>query len=495
MTNTTECTSLVPETQMQTLMIEAAEPEILLPVKKCIQFEMMKINGQTVDVPVEVLIHETADEVRKIHPLATIEETGALLCYKDGVFVRGGEAKVEALLHKSFHGYECFDPVQTPKKVIAHLKGLTMASKDKFDADLDIINMKNGLYNWRKKTLYKHSPNYLSLIQIPVIYDLAARCPRIETVLRRVLSETDIVKFKEFAGYCLYRHYPIQKVFILLGPGQTGKSYVLDVLRQFVGDENACSVSLTNLVNNRFAGSDLFGRLLDVVNEMDSGELLSSDLFKQITGGSKDPIRAERKYEHAFDFINFAKLAFATNKFPKSRDDTTGFWRRFEILLCYHVFTADEYDTETLDHLTDPEELSGFFNVVIGMLPELLERRAFTNGMTPEQVKEIWEANSVPIVDFADRFIDAHAADQVIPKDALHEWFLKYCRLVGTTEAEWTIRKFNSELKKIIPEFKNNWHDKTCRVNGKGCKVWYDTRFKEDEFKIFEQEVRKPRKT
>jgi phage/plasmid-associated DNA primase len=58
---------------------------------------------------------------------------------------------------------------------------------------------------------------------------------------------------------------------------------------------------------------------------MDSGELLSSDLFKQITGGSKDSIRAERKYEHAFEFVSFAKLAFATNKFPKTCDDTTGF--------------------------------------------------------------------------------------------------------------------------------------------------------------------------
>ena len=66
MTNTTECTSLVSESQMQTLMIEAAEPEILLPVKKCIQFEMMKLDGKQVEVPVDVLIHETADEVRKI---------------------------------------------------------------------------------------------------------------------------------------------------------------------------------------------------------------------------------------------------------------------------------------------------------------------------------------------------------------------------------------------------------------------------------------------
>jgi hypothetical protein len=78
----------------------------------------------------------------------------------------------------------------------------------------------------------------------------------------------------------------------------------------------------------------------------------------------------------------------------------------------------------------------------------------------------------------------------VIPKDELHDWFLKYCKLVGTTEAEWTIRRFNSELKKTIPEFKNTVHDKTCRVDLKGCKVWYDTRFKGEEYKAFEQEGR-----
>lgn len=476
------------------LSLGSAEPEILLPIEECCEYGEVRIGNEVFKVLKSVLIHKTADEVLKLIPLATVEETGALLYYKDGVYLGGGEAKVEALLHKSFHGYEIFNPDYTPRMVISHLKGITMVSKDKFDANLDLINMKNGLYNWREDTLYEHSPIYLSRIQIPVDYDPEATCSKISTVLGRVMAPEDIRKFLEFAGYCLYRQYPIQKVFILLGPGRTGKSYVLDVLRQFVGNANSCSVSLMNLSDNRFAGSDLHGKLLDVVNEMDSGQLLSSDLFKQITGGSKDPIRAERKYEHAFTFISFAKLVFATNKLPKTSDDTTGFWRRFEILRCDHVFTKEEYDAETLDHLTDPEELSGFFNLVISMLPELLERRAFTGEMSPEQVKQIWEENSVPIVDFADRFIDAHAVDQVIPKDALHQLFLKYCRLVGTTEAEWTIRRFNSELKKIIPEYKNIRHDTTCRVEGKGCKVWYDTRFKVDEFKAFEQEVRKSKK-
>ena len=471
-----------------------AEPEILLPIEQCCEYKEVRIGNEVFKVLKYIKIHKTADEVLKIIPFATIEETGTMLYYKDGVYLYGGEAKVEALLHKSFHGYEIFNPDYTPRMVIAHLKGITMVSKDKFDANLDLINIKNGLYNWREKQLYNHSPNYLSQIQIPVDYVPDARCSKISTVFDRVMKSEDINKFLEFAGYCLYRQYPIQKVFILLGPGRTGKSYVLDVLRQFIGDANSCSVGLTNLSNNRFAGSDLHGKLLDVVNEMDAGQLLSSDLFKQITGGSKDPIRAERKYEHAFSFINFAKLVFATNKLPKTCDDTTGFYRRFEIIRCDHVFTKEEYDAETLDHLTDPEELSGFFNEVVGKLQELLERRAFTGEMSSDQVKQIWEENSVPIVDFADRFIDAHAADQVIPKDELHEWFLKYCRLVGTTEAEWTIRKFNGELKKIIPEFRNIVHDKTCRVEGKGCKVWYDTRFKGEEFKAFEQEVRKSKK-
>ena len=490
MTEGTECMSPASESSGHKLTLETAEPEILLPLENCISYKISEIKGHVFKVPDYIDLSRTTDEVLNLIPLVTVEETGAILYYENGVYLEGGESKVGALLHKSFHGIECFDPEVTPRKIIAHLKGITMVSKDKFDANLDLINMKNGLYDWREKILYGHSPKYLSQIQIPVNYDPDATSDLISTVLDRVMSREDITKFLEFAGYCLFRQYPIQKALILLGPGRTGKSYVLDVLRRFVGDDNSCSVSLTNLSNNRFAGSDLYGKLLDVVNEMDSSQLLSSDLFKQITGGNKDAIRAERKYERAFNFINFAKLIFATNKLPKTCDDTTGFYRRFEIIRCDHVFSSDEYDADTLDHLTDPIELSGFFNEVVSRLPELLERRAFTNEMTPAQVKEIWEANSVPIVDFADRFIDAHAADQVIPKEALYQRFLEYCGLVSTTEAEWTIRKFNAELKKTIPEFINLRHDTTCRVEGKGCKVWYDTRFKEDEFEAFAQRVR-----
>jgi hypothetical protein len=192
MTDKTECISPMPVASMPELDIRASDTEILLSVDKCFSYKLVEFAGQVIKEPVAISIHETVDEIRKIIPLVTIEETGAMLRYKDGVYVQGGEAKLEALLHTSFHGFEPFDPEIMPKKVIAHLKGLTMVSKDKFDDNLDIINMKNGLYNWREKILYRHSPNYLSLIQIPVKYDPDAKCTRIETVLTRVMSAKDI---------------------------------------------------------------------------------------------------------------------------------------------------------------------------------------------------------------------------------------------------------------------------------------------------------------
>ena len=86
------------------ISLEPAEPEILLPTEKCLVYKEVRVGSQVFMLPVEVKIHQTADEVLKLIPLTTVEETGALLCYKDGVFMEGGEPKVEALLHKSFHG-------------------------------------------------------------------------------------------------------------------------------------------------------------------------------------------------------------------------------------------------------------------------------------------------------------------------------------------------------------------------------------------------------
>jgi putative DNA primase/helicase len=95
--------------------------------------------------------------------------------------------------------------------------------------------MANGLYNIRTGEFKSHDPTYLSLIQIPVIYDPAAKCPIIDEIFSVMIRAEDLPKIYEFMGYVLYRTYELQKSFFLLGPGGTGKSYFLDVVLGLVG--------------------------------------------------------------------------------------------------------------------------------------------------------------------------------------------------------------------------------------------------------------------
>ena len=75
----TDATDPKSGTSMPELDIKPPERRILLPVEKCIQFSMKKIGGKTIEMPEEVMIHATADEVLKIIPVVTVEETGAMM--------------------------------------------------------------------------------------------------------------------------------------------------------------------------------------------------------------------------------------------------------------------------------------------------------------------------------------------------------------------------------------------------------------------------------
>ena len=54
------------------------------------------------------------------------------------------------------------------KEIKGHITRSCYHNREDFDKDLNIINMKNGLYNIQTGEFREHSPDYLSMIQIPV---------------------------------------------------------------------------------------------------------------------------------------------------------------------------------------------------------------------------------------------------------------------------------------------------------------------------------------
>jgi len=90
----------------------------------------------------------------------------------------------------------------------------------------------------------------------------------------------DLLKIREFIAYCLYNDYSIQKAFILYGPADKGKSFIIDHIVQFLGINNCSVVSIKKLCHNNFAGSELLGKLMNTSGELDKGSVKNLSEFK-----------------------------------------------------------------------------------------------------------------------------------------------------------------------------------------------------------------------
>ena len=269
-----------------------------------------------------------------------------ILIYHNGRYESDGDLIIEKVLGHAFldlttHDKRSLYSTTEKNQILDRIRELTPTLDSRFDADLNIINMENGLYNWKTGEFQAHSPDYPSRIQIPVKYDPTATCPTIEKFFTIVLKPEDIPKIIEFIAYCLYRGYPIQKIFIVLGPGGTGKSFLADILVHFVGEENKFSITPQELTKDRFAGADLYRKLLNIIPDVGDEKLAQTALIKALSGRT-DKVRTQRKYGDPFEFVNFAKLFFGFNKLPETGDKTTGWYRRVEIVKMEHVLGETE---------------------------------------------------------------------------------------------------------------------------------------------------------
>lgn len=92
-------------------------------------------------------------------------------------------------------------------------------------------------------------------------YDENAKAPRIQKFLREVARPEDVALIEELIGWLLWPDYNIHAAVMLLGPGRNGKGTLLRLITAFLGPKSIANVTLHDLVADRFAKADLYGRL------------------------------------------------------------------------------------------------------------------------------------------------------------------------------------------------------------------------------------------
>ncbi len=245
-----------------------------------------------------------------------------------------------------------------------------------------LINFTNGLLDLRTGELLAHSPEVLTTIQIPIRYDPDAQCPEIDRFLSEVLPKDCLGQGEhpgfvdEVVGHLLVPDSSLRKAILLLGGGRNGKSTFLGIIRETIGPNNACAVSLQALAEDRFKPAELFGKLANLCGDLDPRAVRRSDTFKTIVGGT-DTITAERKYGHPFSFVPFSRLIFSANEAPPSADQSEAWFDRWIVVPFPVRIPEDKVDPRILERLTVSSEIEGIVARAVKGLRQLEGRGRF----------------------------------------------------------------------------------------------------------------------
>ncbi|MCP1200071.1 phage/plasmid primase, P4 family [Notoacmeibacter sp. MSK16QG-6] len=179
-----------------------------------------------------------------------------------------------------------------------------------------------------------------------------ARAPVFDGFLKTILPDVDIRRFlQRFFGYCLTGRTDEQCLLFLYGIGRNGKSTLMDLIVDILGDY-AVTLSIDSFAGDtRRGGAEatpdlarLPGARLVAASEPEMGVKLKDALIKSLTGGEKIPVR--RLHQDFIEVEPHFKIVLSGNHKPRIDDTSDGIWRRVHLVPFDVQIPKEEIDRE-----------------------------------------------------------------------------------------------------------------------------------------------------
>ena len=308
------------------------------------------------------------------------------------------------------------------------------------EIDKNIINFKNGLYDISTNTLVEHTPDIFTTCQINAEY---LSDDELEQLIKNsqnkyidkflddiCCSHIDRINtLLEFVGYSMTYNVDLAKVLFLLGEtAANGKSTFIELLSNLFTENNYCSVSLTDL-SERFCGSELNNKLLNIIHEVSDIKVKDITKFKAVVSG--DTISVEEKYKARYKIKPFVHHIFAMNNLPEINNADEGFFRRLNIVPFERKFTEEEQEQFNFDNLVTKSSLNYLANIALRKYLKMKaeHRKKFSNYLeSDELVKGYKNADNSAAIFLQDINNFANLVDISSRKIITKFLYEQYCR-------------------------------------------------------------------
>ena len=360
---------------------------------------------------------------------------GELYIYQEGVYVNGNTFIEREMIT---HIARLTNSQRT--EVLKYLKLIAptiVASSEYY------IAFNNGIYDLAGDLLFNFSEAFIITNKIPWDYNPEAYSEIADKTLNKLACQDPSIRavLEECIGYCFFRRNELRKSFMLLGEKKNGKSTFLEMLKNVIGRDNCSALDLKE-IGDRFRTAQIFGKLVNIGDDIDSQYIENVGTFKKVVSGNG--ITIENKGQDPIEIEPYCKFIFSANDIPRMKDRSGAVLDRLIFIPFNAVFSKDDpdFDPYIIDKLRTKEVAEYLIKIGIAGLKRVLERREFT---IPDQSKiELQEFNerNNPIL----LFIQELTEDDVVGKVA-NDVYLQY--------SEWCINNgfqaiSNLEFSKVI---------------------------------------------
>jgi len=402
------------EREREKAKIQEAEQNVRAPLNKETQKEVYRV---------------CEFDFARINPGIKYVEGRGFYQYQDGFFKPLEQEDVRSKLYEfmMLSGLLDFREASRVRSKLECFMSLESVRVTPTDVDKDhYLNVRNGLLDMRNMQLVPHTSQYFSTSQVPFRYDPEETAtPLFNAFLNTITaSRVDKQRFlQEMFGYCLTPSVGYQVAFLLIGTGANGKSTLIEVLQRLLGMDACSSLTLDQLVRP-FMCAGLFGKKLNVVEEI-SNNYFESDQIKRLITGQE--ITADRKFKTALRFKPFAKFIFAVNRLPRVNDNSEALFRRFKVIEFPVVIPVNDRDPNMVAKLMT--EASGILNWAIEGLRRLHIQGGFSHYEGEEEALDMFRSENSPITEFlVSKLVRADAGAPPISLEDVYRAYESFCR-------------------------------------------------------------------
>jgi P4 family phage/plasmid primase-like protien len=265
-------------------------------------------------------------------------------------------------------------------------------------------------------------------------------------------ADGDVKKFIDLVESFSYAFCPfsLKKFIVFVGVPDTGKTTLLNLLIDIIGNENVSNLSLqdySNASNRTFILNAVYGKTLNVCDDIPKNKVKELSVIKMITGNSL--LRAERKFGDMYTFTTQIKNYFSANYIPKVPMDVA-FFERLKIIEFNKVISNTErLNKVEISNYFDNEEKNKIVNFIYYFVIPMMLEDGFTISEDYKEIKREYYKNVNTSLYFALTFLEEDIEEKV-EKSEVYNAYKDFCEKnkLNVESAE----RFWRAVKEVFPD-------------------------------------------